>query len=294
MTYELNFAGIADKKQLHRFLAEKLEFPHWYGHNLDALMDCLTDLGPTRIILKNWQTLSWAEPFWNVLRQAQQENPDLQVEFSRRIYLFDFDGTLVDSMPTFISAMLRILDENGICYGSDIVKTITPLGLMGTADYYINVLGVKLGKEQLIQKMGAYMLDAYAHTIPAKSHVEAALRALKSRGESLNVLTASPHASLDVCLQRLGLWELFDNIWSCDDFATTKADPHIYEMAAQRLGTTVENVLFLDDNLDADTTAKKAGMQVCGVYDESSRDYIQQIKDVADFYIYDFSELPDL
>ena len=27
-------------------------------------------------------------------------------------YLFDFDGTLVDSMPVFISAMLKILDEN--------------------------------------------------------------------------------------------------------------------------------------------------------------------------------------
>ena len=31
-------------------------------------------------------------------------------------YLFDFDGTLVDSMPSFISVMLRILDENGIKY----------------------------------------------------------------------------------------------------------------------------------------------------------------------------------
>lgn len=45
-----------------------------------------------------------------------------------RTYLFDFDGTLVDSMPSFVSTMLRILDENGISYGEDIIKTITPLG----------------------------------------------------------------------------------------------------------------------------------------------------------------------
>ena len=31
-----------------------------------------------------------------------------------KTYLFDFDGTLVDSMPTYVSAMLRILDENSI------------------------------------------------------------------------------------------------------------------------------------------------------------------------------------
>jgi hypothetical protein len=35
-------------------------------------------------------------------------------------------------------------------------------------------------------------------------------------------------------------------------------------------------------------------MLVCGVYDESSRDYVEQMKSVTDFYIYDFSELPKL
>ena len=45
-----------------------------------------------------------------------------------KTYLFDSDGTLVDSMPTFCRTMLRILDEHGIKYGSDITKIITPLG----------------------------------------------------------------------------------------------------------------------------------------------------------------------
>ena len=206
-------------------------------------------------------------------------------------YLFDFDGTLVDSMPTFCSCMLRILNENHIAYDKDITKTITPLGLSGTADFYINDLGLKMPKEQLLLLMKEYMLDAYLHTIPAKANVISVLKALKARGASLNVLTASPHATLDPCLKRLGMWELFDNIWSCDDFATTKADPQIYVMAAERLHTTVEKVLFLDDNLNADLTAKSAGMQVCGVYDDSSKDYVELMKAANDYYIYDFTEL---
>ena len=90
------------------------------------------------------------------------------------------------------------------------------------------------------------------------------------------------------------MWELFDNIWSCDDFHTTKADPQIYVKAAERMNTSVENVLFLDDNLNAGLTAKSAGMLVCGVYDESSKDYVEQMKATTDFYIYDFKELLDL
>ena len=99
------------------------------------------------------------------------------------------------------------------------------------------------------------MLDAYFHTIPAKKNVPEVLKALKAQGASLNVLTASPHITLDACLKRLGLWELFDNVWSCDDFNTTKADPQIYVRAAEKMNTPVENVLFLDDNLNADQTA---------------------------------------
>ena len=209
----------------------------------------------------------------------------------QKTYLFDFDGTLVDSMPTFVSCMLRILDENHIPYGKDITKTITPLGLNGTADYFLNEMGLQMTKEELVLTIKKYLLDAYFYTIPAKDHVMEVLQELKRQGASLNILTASPHITLDACLKRLGMWELFDNIWSCDDFNTTKADPNIYRQVAQKLGTTVDQVLFLDDNLDADITAKSAGMMVCGVYDDSSKDYVAQIQAATDHYIFDFQEL---
>ena len=208
-------------------------------------------------------------------------------------FLFDFDGTLVDSMPTYVSSMLKILDDSKIKYNDDIIKIITPLGHLGTANYFIE-LGVPKSIEAIVNDMKNYMLYEYQHNIPAKNNVIEVLRELKKRGASLNVLTASPHITLDACLKRLGVFDLFDNVWSCDDFGTTKADPEIYKMAAKKIGETVENILFLDDNLNADMTAKMAGMKVCGVYDKSSEEYTEQIKAATDFYIYDFSELIDL
>lgn len=208
-----------------------------------------------------------------------------------KTYLFDFDGTLVDSMPTYVGVMLRILDENKVSYGDDIIKIITPLGFIGTARYFRNELKMALSEEAILDLMRKYATFEYENNIPAKANVEQVCRALKARGCSLNVLTASPHSSLDPCLKRLGIWELFDNIWSCDDFNTTKADPNIYRLAAQKLGVAVDEVLFLDDNINADRTAKEAGMQVCGVFDESSADMVAQMKAVCDQYIYDFTEL---
>ena len=207
-----------------------------------------------------------------------------------KTYLFDFDGTLVDSMPAYVALMLRILDENGIEYGDDIVKIITPLGYAGTAKYF-KTIGLELPEEEIIALMNKYAYDEYAYNIPAKSNVVSVLGELKNKGASLNVLTASPHRVLDPCLKRLGIFDLFTNVWSCEDFNTTKADPQIYIKAAEKIGEPIDEILFLDDNYNADCTAKETGIKVCGVYDKSSDEYVDEIKEIADHYIYDFSEL---
>ncbi len=206
-------------------------------------------------------------------------------------YVFDFDGTLVDSMGAWAQKMLYVLNKRGVAYPDDVIKIITPLGDKGTAEYFIEKLGVSGSVDELIADMDEYATDKYAYEIEAKPTVKATLERMKSEGYSLNVLTASPHRMLDVCLKRVGLYELFDNVWSCEDFGTTKSDVNIYHAAAERLGTTATDCVFLDDNINALITAKKSGMRVIGVYDLSSAEYEDDIRAVADEYVREFSEL---
>ena len=207
-----------------------------------------------------------------------------------KAYIFDFDGVLVDSMATYAGCMLRILDENGIPYSSDIIKIITPLGSAGTAKYF-QQLGLQMTDSEILTQIGKYLYDAYANHIVTKEQVVPTLQQLKEKGIRLNILTAGPHVTLDPCVQRLGIADLFENIWSCDDFQTGKTDPNIYKMAAQRLGLSTDEILFLDDNYNADKAAKAAGLTVCGVYDDSSKEYESAIREIADHYIYSLSEL---
>jgi len=189
--------------------------------------------------------------------------------------------------------MLRILKENNIAFESDIIKIITPLGYKGTAKYF-KKLGLDMPEEEIVSLMNMYALEEYKYRIDAKKNVISTLIKLKENGADLNVLTASPHSMLDSCLKRLGIYDIFTNVWSCDDFNTTKADANIYKMAAEKIGKPIDEILFLDDNYDADKTAKLSGIKVCGVYDASSEDYINDIKGVSDYYIYDFLEILEL
>ncbi len=205
--------------------------------------------------------------------------------------IFDFDGTLVDSMGQWAGKMLNILNVYGVDYPDDIVKTITPLGDKGTADYFIRTFGIQRTPAELIAMMDAYALPEYTDHIPAKKTVLETLRELKARGYRMHVLTASPHKMLDVCLKRTGLYDLFDNVWSCDDFGTTKGDVNIYHEVASRLQDTVENCVFLDDNINALAVAKQAGMTVIGVYDESAEDAQEEISELSAAHIHEMKEL---
>ena len=224
------------------------------------------------------------------MKVCQNVNTERKGPENMKTYLFDFDGTLVDSMPTCAGVMKRILDETKTPYGSDIVKIITPLGYIGTANYYVK-MGVPLSFDEIVERLGRYMIKEYSERVPAKSNVIKTLKILKERGDSLNVLTASPHVTLDPCLKRLGIFDIFDNVWSCNDFSTTKADLEIYRLVAKALKKPAEEIIFLDDNIEAAKTAKLAKMTVYGVYDDTSKEYAPQMKELCDRYIYDFSEL---
>lgn len=78
-TITIDCASIPDKDALHQKLMDALEFPQWYGHNLDALMDCLTDLDDIHLVCANWDMLGdWAEGFSETFADAATENPSFQ------------------------------------------------------------------------------------------------------------------------------------------------------------------------------------------------------------------------
>ena len=210
------------------------------------------------------------------------------------VAIFDFDGTLVDSMPSWSEKMLNILRTSGVDYPDDIIRIITPLGDRGSADYFRDVLGAKMSYEEMFTMMDAYALPCYRDKIPAKAGVEAYLRRLHAEGIQLCILTASPHKMLDPCLERLGLTPLFTQICSSDDFGMPKSNPDIYLALLERLGASPADAVFFDDNLTAIRTAKSLGIATVGVYDAHADNTWSEMQTVADATVKDFTGLCDI
>ncbi len=205
--------------------------------------------------------------------------------------IFDFDGTLVNSMPDWAGKMLYLLNTHHIAYPADIIRTVTPLGDVGAAEYFRQNLGLSLSVEQIRAELDAYALPKYRDTIQPKEAAEQLLLRLKRAGVKSCILTASPQHMMRPCLERCGLADYFEFNWCCDDLGLKKTQPEIYARTCAQLGTVPGKTLFFDDNIYALRTARAAGLVTVGVYDESSAGDEQEIRSLTDCYIRSFSQL---
>ncbi len=72
--FTLDGALVDSRQSLHDLLAQGLDFPDWYGGNLDALYDCLTDLDETNLILINTDALGMAlGSYWRRVLEVLRE-----------------------------------------------------------------------------------------------------------------------------------------------------------------------------------------------------------------------------
>lgn len=207
----------------------------------------------------------------------------------RKYYFFDFDGTLVDSMPYLEKLTLGFLNKYNLKYPDNIMDIIIPLGYRGGAEYYVSTYKeLHRTVEQVKKELEEGLFVDYRDTIPLKSGALEYLLKIKREGKKLFILSASQHLQLDVCINRLRIGDLFDRVISCEEYGTTKGDTQLYKKVAKDLGITPKDIVFVDDNINSIKTAKKAGCYCVGVYDKVGDKVWEEMQEVADETIKDF------
>lgn len=205
--------------------------------------------------------------------------------------IFDMDGTLLESMHMWLNLGGDYLKENGFIPPEDINDILLTLTMKESADFFINILGLKKTREQVISEVNSHIEDFYRNQVTAKEGAEKFLKRLAAKNVKMCIATATDRYLVEAALKRCGIREYFSEIFTCSEVGKGKHEPDIYFAAQKHLATDIGETAVFEDALYAAKTAAKAGFRVVGVFDENSASDWQELSKTAEECVYTLDEL---
>ena len=205
--------------------------------------------------------------------------------------VFDLDGTLIISSHVWGDIDRKFLSKRGLEVPGDYFKKISCMNFYEGAEYTIARFGLNEKAEAIIDEWFSMAIYEYEHNIKMKANAADYLKYLKSRGIKLVLATASSPLLYVPVLKNNGVYELFDAFASTEEVCRSKEHPDVYLYAAGKAGTGVRDCAVFEDVIEGVTSSKRAGFFTCACLDSYYSMDHDRMKEAADIYFTDYSEL---
>lgn len=206
-------------------------------------------------------------------------------------FIFDLDGTLIDSNGAWEKIDRRVLEAHGVYVSDRELHSLAAMTYEEVLEFFIKK-GVKITLEELKDEFDRLAVHEYRYNIFLKDGVREYLDALRKLGKKLAVATASPKRLYEPVLRNNCIYGMFDAFVTTDEVGMSKDHPDIYLEAAQRIGIAPEGCVVFEDVLKGIVSAKNAGMTAVAVYDSYSSEDFVSMRSIADSFVMSFEEMP--
>lgn len=182
-----------------------------------------------------------------------------------RLYLFDFDYTLVNSEKGILECFHRSLEEMDYPpAGDDVLR-----GTIGSTieDAFRSITGEK-DEERIREAVRAYHKVADERMTPGTfffpESVEV-LRELHRRGRKTGIVSTKRRIRILEKFERDGIPELVDHVVGVEDVSEAKPSPEGIKKALEHFGMEPGEALYVGDSPFDAEAAKNAGVDFAGV-----------------------------
>ncbi len=204
--------------------------------------------------------------------------------------IFDFDGTLFDSMPIWKGIKYKYLDHIGIKLTDEDKEAFNGLYLRESLILAKERFNMKESYEELFLMFFNYLKERYLNEAVPKNDIIEFLEKLESKGVKMGIATATGEPALEAVLEKYGMRRFFSAIYSTYTVGASKTEPKVYDVVLEAIGTDKETTWVFEDALYAAKTAKANGYNVVGIFDKSEEN-TDELEKLSDIYIHNYKEL---
>jgi HAD superfamily hydrolase (TIGR01509 family) len=166
-------------------------------------------------------------------------------------FLFDLDGTLVDSVYQHVLAWKSALDQEGI--ELSVWRIHRRIGMSGGlfTNQLLRETLVEISDDRIdrLRRLHAEAFGALAHQVCPLPGALDLLRTLTEAGIPWAIATSGRMETAATNLAALGIDPAKVPVVTRDDVKYAKPDPDLFLAAAERLGTPIENAVVVGDSI---------------------------------------------
>jgi beta-phosphoglucomutase family hydrolase len=180
-------------------------------------------------------------------------------------FIFDIDGTMIDSMPFHTRSWEVFLGRRG---ASTVPEDFFRRTAGRTGVEVMRELFPALSDEDahaLVREKEAIYRDLFAPRFQEIAGFSAFARAAKAAGVRVACATAGDPDNIRFALGGLGMRDFFDAAVGAHDVARGKPDPDLFLLAAQRMGVEPRQCLVFEDAPLGIEAARRAGMRAVAI-----------------------------
>ncbi len=204
--------------------------------------------------------------------------------------IFDFDGTLFDSMHVWKGIRYKFFEILGLEMTPEDEELFKGLFLRESLTLAIERFNLDKSYEELLGMLFDYIKGRYLQETEPKNDIIEFLEKLKAKGVKMGIATATGESALLAVLEKYNMTDYFSAIYSTYTVGASKTEPKVYDVVLDAIGTEKETTWVFEDALYAAKTAKANGYNVVGIYDKSEPKQ-EELESIVDIYIHNYSEL---
>lgn len=209
----------------------------------------------------------------------------------KKAVIFDLDGTLVDSMWMWKSIDIEFLSTRGIACPEDLQKEIEGMSFSETAFYFKERFKLDESLEEIKAVWTEMSIEKYRSQVPLKTGAGEFLKYIARKGLRAGIATSNGRQMVDAVIDSLKIGQYFQVVATACEVTAGKPAPDIYLKVAKELCVSPANCLVFEDVPAGILAGKRAGMTVCAIDDEFSREMEKEKRQLADYFIYDYHQL---
>lgn len=180
--------------------------------------------------------------------------------------IFDLDGLLVDSEPCWDRVRQKMAAEYGQTWTNEDQRHVMGVSTATWANYMIEQLGLKMTRQEVIERIVGDMLAVYHEHIPFLPGAVQAVHLAASHYPT-GLASGSERSLIEAVVQNPAMQGKFEAVVCTDDLPRGKPAPDVYLETARQLGVAPQLSLCVEDSSNGILAGKAAGMKVIAVPD---------------------------